>query len=76
MPKVVKLMHLFQNCKQFNLKNIIKLKIKNLQKKQFIFLQNMFVNKKYDVFLRNSGNVANVGQGFRVVFVVPAVNGD
>jgi hypothetical protein len=36
----------------------------------------MFVNKKYDVFLRNSGNVANVGQGFRVVFVVPAVNGD
>ena len=32
MPKVVKLMHLFQNCKQFNLKNIIKSKIEILQK--------------------------------------------
>ena len=48
----------------------------NFKNNQFITLQIMFVNKKYDVFLRNSGNVANVGQGFRVVFVVPAVNGD
>ena len=76
MPKVVKLMHLFQNYKQFNLKKHYQIKDRNFAKNQFIFLQNMFVNKKYDVFLRNSGNVANVGQGFRVVFVVPAVNGD